>query len=99
MQKDRLYNILTSDNIEESIQNNLSYLLEIIPELKDMIDFPHNHPHHHLDVWNHTLYALSLSKRDFDVRLAKDGNYYIWSESFLGLLADIKKIESSNPWA
>lgn len=70
MQKDRLYNILTSDNIEESIQNNLSYLLEIIPELKDMIDFPHNHPHHHLDVWNHTLFALSLSQNDFEIRLS-----------------------------
>lgn len=70
MQKDRLYNILTSDNIEESIQNNLSYLLEIIPELKGMIDFPHNHPHHHLDVWNHTLFALSLSQNDFEIRLS-----------------------------
>ena len=70
MQKDRLYNILTSDNIEESIQNNLSYLLEIIPELKGMIDFPYNHPHHHLDVWNHTLFALSLSQNDFEIRLS-----------------------------
>ena len=24
---------------------------------------------------------------------------HLWSDSFLGLLADIKKIESANPWA
>ena len=35
-----------------------------------MIGFEHKHPHHHLDVWNHTLYALSLSKNDFDIRLS-----------------------------
>ena len=39
------------------------------------------------------------SPRPVMLRLAKDGNYYIWSDSFLGLLADIKKIESANPWA
>lgn len=39
------------------------------------------------------------SPRPIMLRLAKDGNYYIWSDSFLGLLADIKKIESANPWA
>jgi len=30
----------------------------------------HKHPHHNLDVWNHTLYAVSLSKKDFTIRLA-----------------------------
>ena len=70
MNKDKLYNILTSDNIEISIKENLDYLLEIMPELKDMIGFPHNHPHHHLDVWNHTLFALSISQNDFDIRLS-----------------------------
>ena len=70
MNKDKLYNILTSDNIEISIKENLDYLLEIIPELKDMIGFPHNHPHHHLDVWNHMLFALSISQNDFDIRLS-----------------------------
>lgn len=94
-----LYDILLAEDVVLAIKNNIGYLLDIIPEIKCMMGFDHKHPHHHLDVWNHTLYALSLSKRDFGVRLAKDGNYYIWSDSFLGLLADIKKIESSNPWA
>lgn len=63
-----LEKILTSDNIIISINENLEFLLELIPELKDMIGFEHNHPHHHLDVWNHTLLALSLSCNDFEIR-------------------------------
>lgn len=39
------------------------------------------------------------SPRPIMLRLAKDGNYYIWSDSFLGLLADIREAESVNPWA
>ena len=64
-----LYDILLSDDVVFSINNNIDYLLEIIPELNSIIDFPHNNPQHHLDVWNHTLLALSLSKKDFDIRL------------------------------
>lgn len=41
----------------------------------------------------------SDNDRIVTVRLAKDGNYYIWSDSFMGLLADIRKPESTNPWA
>ena len=67
--KNKLYKILMSDNVVESIKENLGDLLEIIPEIKDMIGFQHNHPHHHLDVWGHTLLALSLSEKDFDIRL------------------------------
>ena len=65
-----LKEILESDNIVEAINNNLEYLLQLIPELKDMIGFEHKHPHHHLDVWNHTIYALSLSPNNFEIRLA-----------------------------
>ena len=67
---DRLNEILLEDNIRESIYKNLDYLLSIIPELKPMIGFPHNHPHHNLDVWEHTLEALSHSNKDFNIRLA-----------------------------
>ena len=59
-----------NDNVIESINNNIEELLIIIPELESMIDFPHNHPHHHLDVWNHTLLALSISPKEFEIRLA-----------------------------
>lgn len=65
----KLYDILTSGDIIESINDNLDYLLEIIPEIKYMMGFDHKHPHHHLDVWTHTLYALSMSENDFEIRL------------------------------
>ena len=64
-----IQNILLSEDVVKSINNNIDILLEIIPEIKDMIGFQHNHPHHHLDVWNHTLLALSLSEPIFDIRL------------------------------
>lgn len=64
-----LQKILLSDNIVESINENLDYLLQIIPEIRNMIGFEHKHPHHHLDVWNHTLLALSMSENQFDIRL------------------------------
>lgn len=69
MEKEKIYNILMNDDIITSINNNLDILLNLIPELKDMVGFEHNHPHHHLDVWNHTLLALSHSPKDFDIRL------------------------------
>lgn len=67
--RNELKRIITSDDVIGSIIDNLDILLNIIPELKDMIKFPHNNPHHHLDVWNHTLLAMSLSITDFDIRL------------------------------
>lgn len=68
--KNTLYNILMCDDVVKNIRENLQNLIVIIPEIADMIGFDHNHPHHHLDVWEHTLYALSLSPNDFDIRLA-----------------------------
>jgi tRNA nucleotidyltransferase (CCA-adding enzyme) len=68
--KQRLEQILTSTNIIEEINNNLDFLLTIIPEIKFMIGFDHKNPNHHLDVWNHTLLALSLSENDYIVRLS-----------------------------
>lgn len=65
----KIEKILTNENINDSINENLKILLDLIPEIKYMINFKHNHPHHHLDVWNHTLYALSLSPNDFEIRL------------------------------
>ena len=65
-----IYNILMSDDVVEALKNNKEELLKIIPELKEEIGFEHNHPHHHLDVWNHTLHAVGMSIKDFDIRLA-----------------------------
>lgn len=38
------------------------------------------------------------SLRGITLRLAKDNNYYVWSDSFMGLLTDIRPLESTNPW-
>lgn len=65
----KLYDILMSQDIKNSINSNLDYITELIPEIKTMMNFDHMHPHHHLDVWNHTLLALSYSEPDFDIRL------------------------------
>lgn len=64
-----LSDILLSDDVVFPIRYNISYLLDKIPEIKYMMGFDQKNPHHHLDVWNHTLLALSLSKKDFDVRI------------------------------
>lgn len=68
--KEILKEILIGDDVIKNIRNNLQHLVAIMPEICDMIGFEHKHPHHHLDVWEHTLYALSLSPNDFDIRLA-----------------------------
>ena len=65
-----LYDILMTENVIDSIKENENYLFKIIPELELMIGFDQKHPHHHLDVWNHTLLAISLSECDFEIRLA-----------------------------
>lgn len=69
MEKEILKEILMSDYMVGSINKNMDILLKLIPEIEDMICFPHNHPHHHLDVWEHTLLALSLAPKDFEIRL------------------------------
>ena len=45
-----LEDILMSDDIMGSINDNLDDLLTLIPELKYSIDFEHKNPNHHLDV-------------------------------------------------
>ena len=65
-----LYITLMSDDLNTSIDKYKGYLLDVIPELKYMIGFDQKHPHHHLDLWEHTLYALSLSEKDFEIRLS-----------------------------
>lgn len=66
---EKIYDILMGDNVVSSIEENLGTLLMMIPELKKTMGFDQKNPHHHLDVWEHTMYALSLSIQDFDVRL------------------------------
>jgi len=67
--QDKLYAILMETDVVSSIRNNLDELISVIPEIKYMIGFPHNHPHHHLDVFEHTLLAISFADFDFTERL------------------------------
>ena len=77
--RDFIYKIFTSENVVESVINNLDKLLVIMPEIEPMIDFEHKHPDHHLTVWKHTLEVIrNLNSRDLELNLA-------------GLLHDIGK--------
>ena len=68
--KERLYEILLSDDIEKSINDNLDYLIQLIPELKSIIGFNQNHPHHHLDLFEHTMLVLKNTECDFELRMS-----------------------------
>ena len=39
------------------------------------------------------------NERPITLRKLKDGRWLLWSDSILGLLSDIRKPESENPWA
>lgn len=68
--REKLYSLLMSQSPSDDIKENIKFVTKLIPNICDMIGFDHKHPHHHLDVWEHTLYALSLSVPIFEVRLA-----------------------------
>lgn len=71
LSREKINKILNTDNSVMSINENIKYLLDVIPELNYMIGFEHKHPHHHLDVWQHTLEALNnLNTNDLEIKMA-----------------------------
>lgn len=67
--KSKIEECLTED--VELISENMESLLILIPEIKNMIGFEHKHPHHHLDVWQHTLEVLkNLNSKDLELNMA-----------------------------
>lgn len=57
--------------INKKVRENETFIMAIIPELINSICFKQNHPHHHLDVWNHTLLALDkLESNDLETNMA-----------------------------
>jgi len=85
MYRDSLEGILRSQDVVTTIKSNLDIMLSIVPEIGPMIGFDHMHPHHHLDVWEHTLLAISNAPEDeFDTRLAllfhDIGKPHSWSQ-------------------
>ncbi len=66
-----LEKIFAGDNVVDGINNNIDALTMLIPEIKFSMGFEHKHPHHHLDVWNHTLEVLkNLNTKDFELNMA-----------------------------
>ena len=70
MKTELLVHILSAEDVVKNIKLNIDLMRYIIPEINDMISFEHKHPHHHKDVWEHTLLALSHAPNDFEVRLS-----------------------------
>ena len=69
--KRKLEIILQGDNVATLLEDNLDDILMLIPEIKDMIGFDHKHPHHHLDVWQHTLEVIrQLDTKDIELNMA-----------------------------
>ena len=69
--KSKIEEILTDNNVSEAVNENIEELVELIPEIKNMIGFEHKHPHHHLDVWQHTLEVLkNLKTKDLELNMA-----------------------------
>lgn len=67
MVKDEINEILNTNTVREK-QNDL---MKLIPELNFMYGFDHKHPHHHLDVWGHTMLVLDdLKDQSLDVKMA-----------------------------
>ena len=53
------------------LRENQEYVIEQIPELKPCVGFDHRHPHHHLDVWGHTLEVVeNIKSKDLEIRMA-----------------------------
>lgn len=53
------------------LRENQEYVFEQIPELKPCVGFDHRHPHHHLDVWEHTLEVVgNIKSKDLETRMA-----------------------------
>ncbi|MBE5742832.1 MAG: HD domain-containing protein [Clostridiales bacterium] len=68
--KDFVIELLAKGDVVLEIKKKLSDLLAVIPELESMINFEHQHPHHHLNVWEHTMLALSYAVNKLEIRLA-----------------------------
>ena len=65
----KLEEILSGTDVVDNIRKNINELFCLIPELRPCVGFDQMHPHHHLDVWEHTLLALSMAPNDFQIRL------------------------------
>ncbi len=65
------FNKLLIGNYAEQILLDYPDVLTVfLPEIRPMIGFPQNNPHHCYDVWTHTVKVVSFIERDKILRLA-----------------------------
>ena len=55
------------------IEEKQDIIVKYIPELKKMIGFEHKHPHHNLDVWEHTVAVVKKLNESGDLELKMAG--------------------------
>lgn len=72
--KSNFFTMLSSDDFSKLImeKENLNMLVSLIPELKNLMDFEQNNPHHAYDAFMHTVHALENCeiKNDATINLA-----------------------------
>jgi len=64
-----LNKLLVGDNVKEILLSYYYIIEKIIPEIKDMIGFEQNNPHHVFDVWEHTVESITMIPADSVLRL------------------------------
>lgn len=64
--REKINFILENDLVAEKTD----FLVEYIPEIKYMIGFEQKHPHHNLDVWEHTKKVIDgLKNADLETKM------------------------------
>jgi len=64
-----LNKLLTGQAAATVLRAHTPILCEIIPEIREVIGFAQNNPHHQLDVWEHTLLSIDRAPSDATLRL------------------------------
>jgi len=64
-----LNRLILNENVSSILMQSTLVICELIPEITDMIGFAQNNPHHHLNVWEHTITAIENSPADIILRL------------------------------
>lgn len=64
-----LNKLLLGDGVKRILINYVDVISEFIPEIKPMIGFEQNNPHHYLDVWQHSVESIVQCKKELICRL------------------------------
>ena len=65
-----LLKLLCAPQAARALSEFSDLLFALVPELAEQKDFPQHNPHHHLDIWRHTLAVLSAVPPEPALRLA-----------------------------